>query len=72
MNNNISFYEIVSFAKMFSYAFAIDRNIPVTQHEQEAAIELLKKVSDRRADWTQEQKEIYKIMADITKETLKG
>lgn len=66
--NNITFYELVSFAKVFSKAFAIDRRMSVTKEEEKAAIEVLKKINENRADWTQEQKETYKAFADLAKE----
>lgn len=66
--NNITFFELVSFAKAFSKVFAIDRQVSVTKEEEKAAIEALKKMSENRDDWTQEQKEIYKAFADLAKE----
>lgn len=66
--NNITFHELVSFAKVFSKAFAIDRRMSVTKEEEKAAIEVLKKINENRADWTQEQKETYKAFADLAKE----
>lgn len=66
--NNITFFELVSFAKVFSKTFAIDRRVSVTREEGKAAIEVLKKISENRNDWTQEQKETYKAFADLAKE----
>lgn len=66
--NNITFFELVSFAKVFSKAFAIDRRVSVTREEGKAAIEALKKINENRNDWTQEQKETYQVFADLAKE----
>lgn len=66
--NNITFFELVSFAKMFSKTFAIDRRVSVTKEEAKSAIEVLKKINENRNDWTQEQKETYKAFADFAKE----
>ena len=52
--NNITFFELVSFAKVFSKTFAIDRRVSVTKEEGKAAIEVLKKINENRNDWTQE------------------
>lgn len=50
--NNITFFELVSFAKVFSKTFAIDRRVSVTREEGKAAIEV----------------ETYKAFADLAKE----
>ena len=66
--NNITFFELVSFAKVFSKTFAIDRRVSVTREEGKAAIEVLKKINENRSNWTQEQKETYQAFADFAKE----
>lgn len=66
--NNITFYELVSFAKLFSKTFAMDQRVSMTKEEAKAAFEALKKMNENRTDWTQEQKEVYKAVADLAKE----
>ena len=40
----------------------------VSRQEKELAIEAMKKMAENRDDWTREQKETYKVLADIVKE----
>jgi hypothetical protein len=68
--NNLSFYELMSFAKTFSKFFYLDRNVSATKEEQNAAVEVLKKMADNRGNWTQEQKESYKALVDFVKEVV--
>ena len=65
---NITFFELLSFAKAFSKTFAMDQRISMTKEEAKAAFEVLKKINENRTDWTQEQKEVYKTVADLAKE----
>lgn len=66
--NNISFFEMLSFAKAFSTAFVPNRCVSMTKEEAKAAFEVLKKMNENRTDWTQEQKEVYNAVADLAKE----
>lgn len=70
--NNFSVYELISFAKTFSKFFYLDRNVFITKEEQKAAVEVLKKLADNCNNWTQEQKDRYKALADFAKEFAEG
>lgn len=62
----MDFFEVISFAKLFSLAFG--GNITLTEAELEAAAELLKNMSDARTDWTPQQRDTYRVMVDFAKE----
>jgi len=67
----MTFYQLTCYTKLYNAAMGyIDRS-SVTRQEVEVAIEVLKKLADERNDWTDEQKELYKSIADIAKEMLK-
>lgn len=67
----MNFYQLTCYTKLYNAAMGyIDRS-SVTRQEVEVAIEVLKKLADERNDWTDEQKELYKSIADIAKEMLK-
>ena len=66
--NNITFFELLSFAKAFSKTFAVDQRVSMTKEEAKDAFDALKKMNENRIDWTQEQKEVYKAVADLAKE----
>lgn len=64
----MTFYQLTCYTKLYNAAMGyIDRS-SVTRQEVEVAIEVLKKLADERNDWTDEQKELYKSIADIAKE----
>lgn len=44
----------------------------VSGQEIDAAVELLKRIADNRADWTQEQQDTYKVIADYAEEQMQG
>ncbi len=63
----MTFYQLTCYTKIYNAAIGyIDKRL-VTQQEIEVAIEVLKKLADERDDWTDEQKELYKFIADISK-----
>lgn len=67
----MTFYQLTCYTKLYNAAMGyIDRR-SITHHEIEVAIEVLKKLAEERDDWTNEQKELYKTLADIAKEMLK-
>jgi len=43
----------------------------ITKYELDITIEILKEYADERDDWTHEQKEAYKLLADYVKEQIK-
>lgn len=63
----MTFFELNCYAKVYNAAMGfIDRN-SVTSQEIEVTMEILKKMVDERDDWTDEQKELYKALADYIK-----
>ena len=68
----MTFYELICFAKVYNAAFGITDRQTVSNHEVDVAIELLKNNADNRSDWTQEQRETYKAIADYAKNQIKG
>ena len=69
--DNMTFDEMIGFAKVFSVYAGLASPLSVTNHERELAFEAMKKLADYRNDWTQEQKELYKVLADFAKEQIK-
>lgn len=68
----MNFYDILSFAKLFSLATGNTKHITMSSAELEIASEALKKLADERNDWNKEQKEYYKMLVDYAKEQTKG
>lgn len=64
------FGKIISLAKVFAMAMG-DRTITISSDERDAAFEELKVRADHRNDWTEEQKEYYKMMVDFGNEATK-
>lgn len=56
--------EVLIFAKILAYIFG-DRTISVTETEKKYAAEALKRIADQRMDWTQEQREQYKMWVEV-------
>lgn len=67
----MNFYEMICFAKVYNAVMGQMPLTSVTKQEAEVAIEVLKKMADNRNDWTQEEKECYKQIADFAKEYIK-
>jgi hypothetical protein len=65
------FGKIISLAKVFAMAMG-DRTITISSEERDAAFEELKVRADHRNDWTEEQKEYYKMMVDFGNEATRG
>ncbi len=63
----ISFYELTCFTKVSNAAFGICSSTSISKAEFDIAFEVLKKLTDNRCDWTQEQKEQYKLLVDFVK-----
>lgn len=68
----MTFYEMICFAKVYNAAFGLADKRTVTNQEIDVVIELLKKLADGRSDWSQEQKDIYKAIADYAKKQIEG
>ena len=67
----MNFFEMLCFAKLFSAVMQGNPIRSISSMELDAASEALKQITDQRQDWTQEQKEIYKMMVDCAKEQSK-
>lgn len=67
----MSLYEMICFAKVYNAALGIENRRTVSNQEIDVAVELLKKNADNRTDWTQEQKDTYKAIADYAKDQIK-
>lgn len=61
----MNFYEALCFAKLFERA--IGGQVSMSEIEKEVACESLKRMADQRNDWTEEQKNYYKMMVDFSK-----
>lgn len=59
-------------ARVYNAALGIIDRKTITKHELDITIEILKKYADDREDWTDDQKEAYKLLADYAKEQIKG
>jgi hypothetical protein len=64
------FGKLISLAKVFAMAMG-NRTITISEEERDAAFEGLKLLTDHRNGWTEEQKEIYKMMIDCVNEAIK-
>ena len=64
----LSIEEMMLCAKIFAYAMG-DRSISMTQLEKDEALALLKRMTDQRWDWTEQQKTQFKTWIDLCKLT---
>lgn len=64
--NNITIDEIILFAKILAYASG-DRSIVLTNTDKDLAYEALKRMTDRRTDMTEQQKNNFKMLIDLCK-----
>ena len=67
----MNFYEYISFAKVYNAAMNPQFRNSVSITDIDVTIEILKKMADNRLDWSDEQKEAYKLLADYVKERIK-
>ena len=64
-------YEELCVTRVYQAALGtIDRKT-ITKKEIDITVEVLKKHADDRNDWNDQQKEVYKLLADFTKEQIK-
>ena len=56
--------EILLFAKILAFASG-DRTVTVTDLDKKMATEALKRMADQRYDWTEQQREQYKLLVDV-------
>ena len=59
-------------ARVYNAALGIIDRKTITKHELDITIEILKKYADDQGNWTDDQKEAYKLLADYAKEQIKG
>lgn len=64
------FYIFLSIAKVFAAAMG-NSQITISQEERHAAFECLRELADQRNDWTQEQRDYYKMMVGFGDEVIK-
>ena len=68
----MNFNDFVSFAKVYNAVMNPQMRNNVSNAEVEVTVEILKKMADNRNDWSDDQKEVYKLLADYVKERIKG
>jgi len=68
----MNFDEMFCFARLFALAMGGSYPKKLSEREMDMACELLKKMADNSANWTLEQKEMYKLMVDYAKRQAKG
>ncbi len=68
----MNFSDMLSLAKLFTLATNSTATLTMSSEEIEVACEVLKKLADEKAIWSQEQKEYYKLLVDYAKELAKG
>lgn len=66
----MTFFDIISFAKLFSQVAG--GNITISDSEMEAAARILKELGGNAPNWTPMQRELYKSMVDAAKEGSRG
>lgn len=64
----MNMYELMSVAKLFSQAMG--GQVTTSYAEQDMALRILKEMASYRQDWTEEEKEFYKLMVDYGREQL--
>ncbi len=63
----MTFDQVLSLAKIINAIYNNNSSVKVTKRDKEIAAESLKLLADQRCDWTQEQKELYKVLVDYVK-----
>lgn len=64
----MNIYELMSVANLFSQAMG--GQVTTSYAEQDMALRILKEMASYRQDWTEEEKEFYKLMVDYGREQL--
>jgi hypothetical protein len=64
------FSGFVCLARVLARAMG-DRTITISSEEQNVASETLKRMAEHRNGWTEEQKELYKMLVDFVNEATK-
>lgn len=63
----MSLEEMMLCAKFFAYAMG-DRSVSLRETDKELAVDMLKRMAEQRWDWTEQQKQQYKILVDVCKQ----
>ena len=63
----MSLEEMMLCAKIFAYAMG-DRSVSLRKADKESAVNMLKRMADQRWDWTDQQKQQYKMLVDVCKQ----
>lgn len=58
--------EMLLFAKILAFVFG-DKSVELTDTDKELAFETLKKMTDRRLDMTEQQKQQFKLLVEYCK-----
>ncbi len=66
----MTFYDLISFAKLFSRIAS--GNTTMSDAEMEAAAKVLKQLGDSAPNWNPAQKKLYEAMVDAAKEGSRG
>lgn len=66
----MTFFDMISFAKLFSQVAS--GNMTISDVEMEAAAKVLKEFGGNAPNWNPMQKELYKAMVDATKDSFRG
>ncbi|MBE7063201.1 MAG: hypothetical protein E7390_05380 [Ruminococcaceae bacterium] len=66
------FQELMCLYKLMTVAFNPNSNVRLNQNELEIASEVLKEIADDAPNWTHKEKEQYKLLVDLTKESTKN
>ena len=67
----MNFIDFISFAKVYNAVMNPQLRSSVSKADVESTLEILKKMADNRKDWSDNQKEVYKLLADFAKERIK-
>jgi len=68
---SITPYEYLCLAKLLSVAMGANGRDSVTDDEADVACETLKHMAAQRIDWTQQQKDAYRLLVDCAKERVR-
>ena len=66
----MTFFDLVSFAKLFSRVAS--GNMSMSDAEMESAAKVLKEIGGNAPNWNSMQREIYKSMVDAAKDSSRG
>ena len=64
---NMTLEEMMLCAKVFAYAVG-DHSVNLNQVEKDSAVGLLKRMANQRWDWTENQKERFKLLVEMCKQ----